>query len=146
MVSNDRGDLQLTLPPWLEMFDNHGAIFANMRPMAPGGPIPIQLWAQGPEGIEEQPAPGEELVHWVERRLDNPAKGVPTVTRVVLPAGAGIRYDRIDRDATGWAWRIVVFGLETPRGAAWLQLDGPPEEWAARADDLERVAMLFRVR
>ena len=69
----------------------------------------------------------------------------PRAATPVSPAGAGIRYDRIDSDASGWAWRIVVFAIETPKGAAWLMIDGPPEEWAARAEDLERIPPLFRV-
>jgi len=144
-VSNAEGSIQLTLPPWLQVFDNHGAIFANEPPVVPGATF-ISLWAQGPAGIENQPLEGEDLAAWTTRRLENPAEGVPTVTRVALPAGAGIRYDRIDSDDGGYRWRIVVFAIQTPRGAAWLQLDGPPERWAARADDLERVAFLFRIR
>ena len=144
-VSNTEGSIQLTLPPWLQVFDNHGAIFANEPPVAPGANF-VSLWAQGPAGIENQPLEGEDLATWTGRRLENPAEGVPTVTRVALPAGSGIRYDRIDSDASGYQWRIVVFAITTPRGAAWLQVDGPPDLWAARAEDLERVALLFRVR
>ena len=143
-VSNTEGSIQLTLPPWLQVFDNHGAIFANEPPVVPGANF-VSLWAQGPAGIENQPLQGEDLATWTGRRLENPAEGVPTVTRVALPAGSGIRYDRIDSDASGYRWRIVVFAIQTPRGAAWLQLDGPPDLWAARAEDLERVALLFRV-
>ena len=144
-VSNVEGSLQITLPPWLQVFDNHGAIFANEPPSAPGANF-VSLWAQGPTGIENHPLQGEDLATWTTRRLENPAEGVPTVTRVALPAGAGIRYDRIDSDDSGWRWRIVVFAIETPRGAAWLQLDGPPDLWAARANDLEHVALLVRIR
>ena len=142
-VSGNSG-VQVTLPPYIVVFDVQGAIFANEAPEPGTTDIPIEVWAQGPS-TEEQPRLGESLAAWVERRTDNPAKGHPTVTPVWLPAGAGIRYDRVDRDATGWAWRIVVFAIETPRGPAWLMIDGPPDEWAARADDLERIPALFRV-
>ena len=144
-VSNAESSFQLTLPPYIKVGDTRGAIFANEAPPPGQGEIPIQLWAQGPI-IDDGPRPGEELVMWVERRLENPAKGVPTVTRVALPAGAGIRYDRVDGAGTPHPWRIVVFAIETPRGPAWLMIDGPPDEWAARATDLERIPMLFRVR
>jgi hypothetical protein len=144
-VSNLEGSIQLALPPYIQAFDNHGAIFANEPPRAPGADIPIQVWAQGPI-TDDAPRPGEDLLAWVERRLENPGKGTPTVTNVSLPAGAGIRYDRVDSAGTPNAWRIVVFAIESPRGVAWLMLDGPPDEWAARAEDLERVALLFRVR
>ena len=142
-VSGNSG-VQLTLPPYILVFDTQGAIFANEAPPPGTSDIPIQVWAQGPN-VDEQPRNGESLVAWIERRLDNPAKGIPTVTPVSLPAGSGIRYDRVDSDASGWARRIVVFALQTPRGAAWLMIDGPPDEWAARAADLERIPTLFRV-
>ena len=142
-VSGNSG-VQLTLPPYIGVFDTQGAIFANEAPPPGGTEIPIQVWAQGPN-VDDHPRDGEGLVAWVERRLDNPAKGLPTVTRVALPAGNGIRYDRVDSLGTPHAWRIVVFAIETPGGAAWLMIDGPPEHWAARAADLERIAQLFRI-
>lgn len=144
-VSNAERSFQLTLPPYIVVGDSHGAIFANEAPPPGQSEIPIQLWAEGPI-IADAPRPGDDLVAWVERRLENPAKGAPTVTRVALPAGPGIRYDRIDGAGTANPWRIVVFAIETPRGAAWLMIDGPPDEWAARAGDLERIPFLLRVR
>jgi len=144
-ISNIEGSIQVTVPPYIRASDNHGAIFANEPPSAPGAAIPIQVLAEGPV-IDDGPRAGEELLSWVERRLENPGKGVPSVTRVSLPAGSGIRYDRVDSAGTPTPWRIVVFAIDTPRGAAWLQLDGPPDKWAARAEDLEHVAMLFRLR
>lgn len=142
-VSGNSG-VQLTLPPYIVVFDDHGAIFANEAPPTGSSEIPIQVWAQGPNA-DEQPRNGESLAAWVERRLENPAKGTPTVTPVSLPAGAGIRYDRVDSETSGWAWRIVVFALQAPGGVSWLMIDGPPAEWAARAGDLERIPMYFRV-
>ena len=144
-VSNVESSFQLTLPPSIVVFDRYGAIFANEAPPPGQTEIPIQLWAEGPV-IDGAPRAGEDLVAWVEGRLENPVKGVPTVTRVELPAGAGIRYDRVDGAGTANPWRIVVFAIETPRGAAWLMIDGPSDEWAARAIDLERIPTLLRIR
>src|SRR5262245_56270946 len=98
-VSDAEASIELTLPPWIQVFDNHGAIFGNEPPRQPGAAIPLQLWAQGPV-IDDGPQVGEALLAWVERRLDNPGKGVPTVTRISLPAGSGIRYDRVDSPGT----------------------------------------------
>lgn len=144
-VSNQEGSIQLTLPPYILPSDTYGAIFANEPPPNGGGEIPVQIWAEGPL-IGGAPRHGEDLVAWVEQRLESPVKGLPTVTRVSLPAGSGIRYDRLDGFGTAQPWRIVVFALETQRGVGWLMIDGPSQEWAARADDLERVPPLFRVR
>ena len=144
-VSNAEGSFQLTLPPYIVVFDSRGAIFASEAPSPGQTAIPIQLWAEGPL-IGGAPGPGDDLVAWIDGRLDSPVKGVPTVTRVALPAGEGVRYERVDADGTPNAWRIVVFAVETPRGAAWLMIDGPPDDWAARAEDLEWIPTLFRVR
>jgi hypothetical protein len=144
-VSNDEATFQLTLPPYILVGDRRGSIFANVAPPPGSSEIPIQLWAQGPV-IDDGPQDGEDLFTWVDRRFETPFKGVPTVTRVALPAGAGIRYDRIDAAGTPNAWRIVIFAIETPRGAAWLMIDGSPDEWAARAGDLEWIPWLFNVR
>jgi hypothetical protein len=144
-VSNDERSLQLTLPPYILVGETRGSIFANEAPPPGQSEIPIQVWAQGPK-IEDGPGAAEDLVDWVERRLESPVRGVPTVTRVALPAGAGIRYDRLDGAGTANPWRIVVFAIRTPRGAAWLMIDGPPDDWTARADDLERIPTLLRAQ
>ena len=142
-VSGSSG-IQLTLPPYIVVFDTQGAILANEAPPPGTSDVPIQVWAQAPS-IDERPRDGEDLVAWVDRRLDSPVRGTPSVTPVSLPAGTGIRYDRIDAAGTPNAWRIVAFAIQTPRGAAWLMIDGPTDGWAARANDLERIAPLFRV-
>lgn len=144
-VSSNNGSIEVTLPPWLRAFDRTGAIFANEPPPAPGAQIPMELLALGP-GTDDGLRPGEDLLSWVERRLDSPVRGVPTVVRVTLPAGAGIRYDRVDGAATAAPWRIVVYAIQTPRGAAWLQFDGPVASWPQRAEDLAHVALTFQVR
>jgi hypothetical protein len=143
-VSTVEGNISLTLPPWLQMFDNYGSIFANEPPPAPGAEIRMQLMVQGPK-IDDGPRPGESVLDWIERRLEEPGRGVPTVTRVSLPAGPATRYDRLDVEGA-WAWRFMVFVVETPRGLAWLQFDGPPESWPTRADDLAHVVSSFRIR
>jgi hypothetical protein len=144
IVSTADGGLQLTLPPWLVVFDNHGAIFANEAPADPGGQIPVQLMALGI--VEDQPLPGESLEAWLSRRLSDPGQGVPSATRVVLPAGPALRYERIDRAGAPTAWHILVFAIETPRGVAYLQLDGTLAGFAARAAELDRIAFTFRLR
>jgi hypothetical protein len=63
----------------------------------------------------------------------------------MMSARATLRF-AIDRAGTPTAWRILAFAIETPRGVAWLEIDGPPDSWAASADDLDFVPMLLRVR
>lgn len=105
----------------------------------------MQVMALGPRA-DDQPAPGQGLAAWIEGRLAQPGQGQPAVTRILLPAGPAVRFDRTDRAGTPLAWRILVFAIETPFGVAYLQFDGPPESWAARLGDLERVAQTIRFR
>lgn len=141
-VSTAGGGLQVTLPPWLVVFDNVNAIFANEPPL-PGGEIPMQLMLL-PPGSEIQPGSGQDLGAWVAARLQGTGQGTPTVRRVTLPAGPAVRFERIDRAGTRTAWRFLAFAIETPAGVAYLQLDGPPDGWAAREADLERIPTLLR--
>lgn len=143
-VSTADGGLQVTLPPWLVVFDNVGAIFANEPPL-PGEGIPMQLMLLAPSP-DMQPGPGQDLGAWVAARLQGTGQGTPIVRRVTLPAGPAIRFERIDRAGTAMAWRFLAFAIETPAGVAYLQLDGPPDRWAAREADLERIPTLLRFR
>ena len=142
-VSSAGGDLQLTLPPWLVPFDTVGAIFAN-EPPAPGAPIALQLMASG-AGSAELP-PSVEIAAWIDEKLQDVGAGVPVVTRVGLPAGPAVRYERIDRAGTPDEWHIVAYGIRTASGYAYLQMDGSPDGWRRRASELEWIAMLLRAR
>jgi hypothetical protein len=143
-VSAADGGLQVMLPPWLVVFDNVGAIFANEPPL-PGEQIPMQLMLLPPRS-EIQPGPGQDLGAWVASRLLGTGRGIAVVRRVTLPAGPAVRFERVDRAGTATAWRFLAFAIETPAGVAYLQLDGPPDGWAAREADLERIPTLLRFR
>jgi predicted small lipoprotein YifL len=142
-VTSATGDLQLTLPPWLVLFDTVGAIFAN-EPPAPGAAIALQLVAYG-AGSAEQP-PSGDVAAWIDQKLRDVGSGVPSISRVVLPAGPTVRYERIDRAGTRNEWHILAFGIKTPSGYAYLQLDGSPDGWRRRASELEWIAQLVRAR
>lgn len=144
-VTNVEGSIQLTLPPSIRVGDRQGAIFANEAPPPGTSEIPIQLWAEGPI-LDGAPGAADDLAAWIDRRLPSPVRGSPIVTRISLPAGSGIRYERLDAAGTPNEWRIVAFVIETQRGIGWLMIDGPPDEWAERAEILERIPFLFRIR
>jgi hypothetical protein len=144
-VSTAGAEIQLTLPPWLVVFDNSNAIFANEAPRPGENEIPVQLMAM-PPGIDSGPGPGGDLVAWIDSRLGDPGKGVPVVTEVNLPAGPAVRYERLDRAGTPMAWHILAFAVRTRSGAVYLMIDGLPDAWPARAEDIERIPFLLRVR
>jgi hypothetical protein len=151
VVATDGGDLQLTLPPWLGVFDNRGAIFANEPPPL-GAEIPVQLLAKGPDRAAQLEF-GANLVAWIELHvsgsahvLRNPGEGVPAVTRVRLPAGSALRYERVDRAGTALEWRFLVFAIQTPTGLAYLQFDGTATGWAERSAEFDHIAQLLRTR
>jgi hypothetical protein len=141
LVATDGADLWLTLPPWLVPFDNRQAIFANE--VVAGGGQGIQLLAEGPRTAEPQPAPGDTEA-WLRTRIESPGSGPPTVDRVRLFAGDGVRIQRLDRAGTPLAWRLVGYAITTPFGTAYLLIDGPPDAWGAREDDIARIPTLIR--
>ena len=144
-VSTAGAEIQLTLPPWLQVSDNTNAIFANEPPQPGANEIPIQLMAV-PPGIDSDPGPGQDLVAWVDARLDDPGKGMPIVSQVDLPAGQAVRYERLDRAGTPTAWHILAFAIRTRSGVVYLVIDGLPDAWPAHAEDIERIPLLLRVR
>jgi hypothetical protein len=138
------GDLSVTLPPWLVPFDTTAAVFAN-EVIEPGAEW-IQLMAEGPGTAEPQPNPNETLEHWLRQRVDlGPGLGQPTILQVNRPAGPTVSIERLDRAGTRLAWRIAAYAIRTPRGVAFLQIDGPTDRWPARAADLALIPWLLRV-
>jgi hypothetical protein len=145
IVSTTDGGLQLSLPPWLLVGDNNVVLFANEPPPAPGAQIPLQLMALGK--VDDQPIPGQDLGSWLADRLPGtPGEGVPLVAEVVLPAGPAVRFERVDRVGTPDAWHILAYAIRTHRGIAYLQIDGPEASWAARAAEVELIALTYRLR
>jgi hypothetical protein len=140
-VTSDAGDVQLTLPPWLVPFDKTGAVFANE--VVVGGGQGIELLAEGPGTAEPQPGL-EGSAQRLERRIESPGSGVPVRSRVQLPAGAAVRVERVDHPGTPLAWRFDAYAIDTPRGTAFLLIDGPPDAWAGREDDIARITLLLR--
>jgi hypothetical protein len=140
----DNGDLSLALPPWLVPFDTTAAIFAN-EVVDPGAEW-IELMAEGPRTAEPQPGANESLEHWLRARIEfGPALGQPTIRQVNLPAGPTVSIERVDRAGTRLAWQIAAYAIRTPRGVAFLQIDGPPDKWPAREADLASIPWLVRV-
>jgi len=137
-VGSDDGRLWLSLPPWLQSFDTHGAIFAN-EPLVGEG---LQLLAEG--RVEPQPPVGE-VERWLTERVASPGAGRPTVERVDLPAGPAMRLHRRDRAGTPLAWELEAWAIGTPTGVAFLMVDGPPGAWEARYEEVRRIATLLRV-
>jgi hypothetical protein len=138
------GDLSLTLPPWLVPFDTTASIFAN-EVVEPGAEW-IQLMAEGPRTADLQPGPNESLEHWLRGRIDiGPGLGQPTIRQVNLPAGPTVSIERVDRAGTRLDWQIAAYAIRTPRGVAFLQIDGPPDKWPAREADLALIPWLVRV-
>ncbi|HYN69111.1 MAG TPA: hypothetical protein VEX41_02750 [Candidatus Eisenbacteria bacterium] len=142
-VDRPSADLFVALPPWLVPFDTTTAIFANevVDPGAQG----IQLMAEGPRTAEPQPGPGESMERWLLRRIESPAAGQPRIRQVTLPAGAALLVERLDGTDTRFAWRFAAYAIRTPFGVAFLQIDGPPDAWVGREDELAQIPWLIRV-
>ena len=142
-MTSDRGDLQVSLPPWLAPFDTSGAIFANE--VIVGGAEGIELIAEGPDTAEPQPGT-EGAAAWLERRMKSPGSGVSVRTAVELPSGESVRIERVDRAGTPSARRLDGYAISTSFGTAYLLIDGTPGAWAGHEADLARIAPLVRLR
>jgi hypothetical protein len=136
-------DIRLTLPPWLVPHDTTNAIYALDPPGPVVAPRALLLMASGPAFM--QPAPAQDALAWIDQMMEDTGSGEPVVTRVSLPAGAAVRYERIDRAGTPDEHRLLVFAIRTSSGYAWLQIDAPPEVWQSRAADIEWIPRLLRV-
>jgi hypothetical protein len=140
----DNGDLSLALPPWLVPFDTTAAIFAN-EVVDPGAEW-VELMAEGPRTAEPQPGPRDSLEHWLRQRINfGPGLGEPVIRQVDLPAGPAVAIDRLDRAGTRLAWRLAAYAIRTPRGVGYLLIDGPPDRWVERADELALIPWFIRV-
>ncbi len=137
-VASDDGGLWLSLPPWLQVFDTQGAIFANEPPAGKG----LQLLAEG--RAEPQPSPGG-VERWLTERVASPGAGRPSVERIDLPVGPAFHLRRLDRAGTSLAWQLEAWAIGTPGGVAFLMVDGPPGAWEARYEEVRRIATLVRV-
>jgi hypothetical protein len=120
-------DLWAALPPWLIVFESSGAIFANE--VAAPGAQGLQLMVEGPQTTQPQPSFGEGLRSWLELGIGAPGQGSPTVRSIDLPLGRAVTIERLDRPGTPGEWRIYGAAIQTPFGAAYLLVDGPPSAW-----------------
>jgi len=140
-VTSGRADLQVALPPWLKAFDRSTGIFANE--VIEGGGQGLELMAEGPRTAEPQPG-GTALQDWLAARIVSPVAGPPVVSGTTLPAGRAVVIDRLDTDGTRYQWRIRAYAIETAFGTMSLVIDGPPDAWAGREDDIAQIAQRLR--
>lgn len=137
-IASDDDALWLSLPPWLGVFDTQGAIFANEIGAGEG----LQLMAEGL--AEQQPSPGG-IERWLAERVASNGAGHPTVELVDVPAGPAVRLHRLDRAGTPLAREVEAWAIGTPRGVAFLMVDGPPDAWLTHHEDVRRIVLLLRV-
>jgi hypothetical protein len=143
VTTSQRQDLRLTLPAWLEVFEDSGAVFANE--VLPAGEQGLQLMAEGPRTAEPQPRSGEDLRVWLERKVGAPGQGEADLHSVELPVGPALVLERVDRVGTASAWRITAYAIAAQFGVAFLLIDGPPRSWEGREDDVRLIPQLLRV-
>lgn len=144
LVTNGAGDLRMALPPWLVPFDRMtSGIFANE--VVRGGGQGLQLTAESPTTLDLPPS-RDEMGPWLRRRVEWPGAGPGEIGVERLPAGDAVVLQRIDRAGTPQAWRLAAYAIDTPAGIAYLLIDGPPDAWETRQDDVARIAELLPVR
>jgi hypothetical protein len=146
-VTNARGTLELTVPPWLtDVHDLSAGLLVESAPPVPGAETAWRLLFLEPNAEGTMIPPGQSVEAWFRARLDEePGMGVVRLTEVSLPAGAAMRGDNAQVGGDPAAWRVVALALPRPTGVAYLQLYGPAGAWSERAGDIERVLLLVRL-
>ena len=144
LVTNGADDLRMALPPWLVPFERMtSGIFANE--VVSGGGQGLQLMAEGPSTLDLQPG-RDEMGTWLRRRVEWPGAGPGELGVERLPAGDAVVLQRIERAGTPLPWRLAAYAIDTPAGIAYLLIDGPPDAWEGREDDIARIAELLQVQ
>jgi hypothetical protein len=144
LVTNGAADLRMALPPWLVPFERMtSGIFANEA--VAGGGQGLQLMAEGPTTLDLPPG-RDEMGPWLRARVEWPGAGPGEIGVERLPAGDAVVLRRVDRAGTPQAWRLAAYAIDTPAGIAYLLIDGPPDAWEGREDDVARIAGLLQVR
>ena len=133
-------DLRLTLPPYLEIRDVDGTVFANESPG--GNPSWLGLTAAGP-GSTVQPRAGQSLGSWLRSFLSQaPLAQVETRT-ISLPAGDAVELRALAAEGTPEEAQVILYAIQTDDGAAVLWLTGRPEDFVNHAADLQLIPQLL---
>ena len=135
-------DLRVTLPPYLSSsaHDVDGTVMANESPG--GNPNWLGLVAAGPASVQ-QPRAGQSLESWLQEFVVSSPHG-PVETRTVsLPAGRGAEVRVLVAAGTRDETQVVIYGISTDDGVAWLQLSGRPVDFVNHAADLALIPRLL---
>ena len=133
-------DLRLALPPYLGVFFNDGWVYANEAPA--GNAVWFGLMAAGPAAAE-QPRAGQSLESWLLGFLANAPIGQVQTRPISLPAGHGVELRVLVEVGTPDETQVVLYGISTDDGAAFLWLTGRPSDFVSHAADLALIPRLL---
>ena len=133
-------DLRLALPPYLEIASIDGWVYANERPV--GNALWLGLMAAGPASAE-QPRARQSLEAWLLGFLVNAPIGQVQTRPISLPAGHGVELRVLVAGGTPDEDQVVLYGISTADGAAFLWLTGRPEDFVNHAADLALIPRLL---
>jgi hypothetical protein len=101
--------------------------------------------AEGPRTARPQPASGDDLQRWLERKIGAPGQGISAIERLDLPIGPAVVLERVDRAGTPTARRIRAYAIRTTLGLAFLLIDGPEGAWTGHEADVALIPWLMTV-
>lgn len=132
-------DLRLSLPPYLEVQDVDGTVFANESPG--GNPSFLGLTAAGPIAAV-QPRAGQSLESWLRSFLDRSSVSQVETRSVSFPAGSGVELRALAAEGTPDEAQLVLYAIQTDDGAAFVWFTGRPEDFVNHAADLRLIPQL----
>ena len=145
-LTTEEGDIQLVVPPDIELINAAPSSLMAQPPMREGD-IPFEVMAVGPG--ELRPPPAEESIpQWIEQRgfLPQAAEGVtvgPTTEReTILPAGRAFEITTSVQPGTPEEGRVVLYLIETEAGLALLRFVGTPAGIEERTADMDLMRRL----
>lgn len=147
-VQTAAGDLEMTLPPYIDAFDTEAAIHANEPPDPATGQFTFSLMGTGPWTVVDLLEPGETAGEWIERVV---LSGVPaerrtdtTSEQVLLPSGVGHRVRTTVDAGTVEENVVLVWAVPTQDRVGYLVINGSPAGIEEHAADAELIAQLMR--
>jgi hypothetical protein len=115
-------------------------VYANEAPA--GNANWLGLMAAGPASAE-QPRAGQSLESWLLGFLANAPIGQVQTRPISLPAGHGVELRVLVEVGTPDETQVVLYGISTDDGAAFLWLTGRPEDFVNHAVDLALIPRLL---
>jgi hypothetical protein len=133
-------DVRLALPSYLEVLSLDNSVTANEAPT--GSANFLSLIAGGPSSAVPLQQ-GQSLESWLETWIERSPHGEVLTRDIALPAGRGAELRTVVAEGTPDITQVVVYGILTEDGLAYLLVTGPPADFVNHGADLALIPRLL---